>query len=575
MMKRFWLTLLVVSVLCILCRAQAATVQQVPSLSALRALPTPSSPDAVLLQGFYASGDGGDGLFVWNSASSLTDSTGTVIRPDGLGSSSPGRWIRDCPAAVRNAAWFGCVVGSTPAQVRQAIQGAHDDLPNVQNNASFMTASGRHAKDGRLLIPSGDWYVDQKLWFSLFVTVDGGNYSTTAIHLQANVYTDSAKPVWFIEYESIAGSNFNEAFGGGLYNITILCGSNPGASGVYLVGAQNVGVDQLYVGEFSLQGMTFSGSYFGSVWINGNGYGTRGPGLSFIGGLMSLSVNCANVEHINYDLTTDSSGEIIPYILVESTSGLNILTAEGEGSASNVFIKIFGSINVSIGNVNLNGFYNGMSGTGRAVRITENSTSTSIAQMFTLGGGAGLVDDDARSGGDNRPAGYHNLIYTRNYHQTGYFTSLNVDALTLGNAPVFNDVPGTLSALNLLPSAKYTIPGDSSINGNVRQGDSAYIDVPISGYKVGDGQLNLEVIADARDPGPTLSWDHKRFMVGIYRQNPSYLNRTTKIEDVVTGDAATCSWAFTFPNSTTMRVTFTAAANAVEIANFMIIDRCP
>lgn len=71
---------------------QALSVDHVVSnLAALRAATKANLPDAVFVQGGATEGDGGDGVFVWDSDSTASDDDGHVIAPAAGGS---GRWVR-------------------------------------------------------------------------------------------------------------------------------------------------------------------------------------------------------------------------------------------------------------------------------------------------------------------------------------------------------------------------------------------------------------------------------------------------------------------------------------------------
>lgn len=79
-------------------------ITEVATIAALKALATPASAIAVNVQGYLVRGDGGGGIFWWDSASATADNGGTIISPDSAPAS--GRWKRlySGPANVR---WFG------------------------------------------------------------------------------------------------------------------------------------------------------------------------------------------------------------------------------------------------------------------------------------------------------------------------------------------------------------------------------------------------------------------------------------------------------------------------------------
>lgn len=66
------------------------------TMVALRAITVTNLPSGAMadMSGYYAASDGGEGLFIWNSASTGSDNQGTIILPTGQSSVTPGRWIR-------------------------------------------------------------------------------------------------------------------------------------------------------------------------------------------------------------------------------------------------------------------------------------------------------------------------------------------------------------------------------------------------------------------------------------------------------------------------------------------------
>lgn len=92
----------------------------VSSIDDLRAINTTTIEDLckVVVGGYYVDGDGGGGVFHYDSTSVEADNDGTVIVPDAGG----GRWIREYSGPI-NIRWFGAV-GDGIADDTAAIQGA-------------------------------------------------------------------------------------------------------------------------------------------------------------------------------------------------------------------------------------------------------------------------------------------------------------------------------------------------------------------------------------------------------------------------------------------------------------------
>ncbi len=99
---------------------------QVDTIADLKALDVEVVPAnvAVIVLGYYETGDSGGGLFVYDNASSLADNYGTVIAPD----AGAGRWIRVWSGTV-SVRWFGCLGDGTTDETAR-IQAAFDAAEN-------------------------------------------------------------------------------------------------------------------------------------------------------------------------------------------------------------------------------------------------------------------------------------------------------------------------------------------------------------------------------------------------------------------------------------------------------------
>src|SRR5260370_27920531 len=83
----------------------AATKQ--PTYAALRASTLHTQAVVCDITGNLAQNDGGQGQFFWDSASTLADDGGTVLKPASV--SGAGRWRRNFADNIYNVKWFGAV----------------------------------------------------------------------------------------------------------------------------------------------------------------------------------------------------------------------------------------------------------------------------------------------------------------------------------------------------------------------------------------------------------------------------------------------------------------------------------
>ena len=117
------------------------TVNWVDKLASLRAMTHATSAPVVVVEGYGSAGDGGGGIFLWNSASTLADNDGTIIRPNDVVATSAGRWIRLYTGPV-NVRWFGAGLG------------LGSDLARIMSALVVLTATG-----GELFFPAATYFL--------------------------------------------------------------------------------------------------------------------------------------------------------------------------------------------------------------------------------------------------------------------------------------------------------------------------------------------------------------------------------------------------------------------------------
>ena len=89
------------------------------NITALKAVTGQADNQSIILLGHTAEGDGGGGIFRFDSSASNTDDNGYYIEPD-VGS---GRWIRDVDNSVYNVMWWGAIP-SASTDISSEINGA-------------------------------------------------------------------------------------------------------------------------------------------------------------------------------------------------------------------------------------------------------------------------------------------------------------------------------------------------------------------------------------------------------------------------------------------------------------------
>jgi hypothetical protein len=94
----------------------SANGSPVDTIPLLKALGTPSGYDQILVGGAAVLGDGGGGLFYWNSTSIDNDDGAITILPTGQLVGTPGRWKRVIEDGMVDPRWFGAdITGAVDA----------------------------------------------------------------------------------------------------------------------------------------------------------------------------------------------------------------------------------------------------------------------------------------------------------------------------------------------------------------------------------------------------------------------------------------------------------------------------
>jgi hypothetical protein len=108
-----------------------------------------------VLAGYNAIGDGGGGVFYWNTSAALVDDGGTILTHSAGG----GAWVRIFTGAV-NVRWFGAGLGGTDDAplIQKAIEAAlHDGVPWSAGKPTFTTG-------GTVCLPAGNYSIQQPIF---------------------------------------------------------------------------------------------------------------------------------------------------------------------------------------------------------------------------------------------------------------------------------------------------------------------------------------------------------------------------------------------------------------------------
>jgi len=262
---------------------------QVTTIAALKAVivsnsATPNGTQ-VYVTGYYAAGDGGQGYFVYNSASVAADNGGTIIQP----TAGVGRWLRVVTTNDINVRWFGA-----------KGDGITNDTTSIQSSVSVAVAAGGAG-----------------------VYIPRGRYLTNTITL---------------------GSNVN-LFGEGIGSTVLVQNSITGASYGTLFadsGSASTYVENLSISEITIDGQVASAGFEEHthlVSLSGvrNAAIRRVEFLGFRGdGLYLGSSPSAGIERHNINTVIDNC--VFDGVNKDNRNGISVIDSDGL-SVSNCLFK--------------------------------------------------------------------------------------------------------------------------------------------------------------------------------------------------------------------------------------------
>lgn len=180
------------------------TVQVVDTIAALKALTVATivNKSMYFVRGYSSAGDGGGGLFKWNSSDSSTDNVGTIVAPT-VGS---GRWNRVYDSGIFNVKWFGA-----------KGDGTTDDTTALQDALNAVDDT----YGGTVYFPGGKYIHSSALVLKKRTLLRGAGKTSTIIQsdhtgdgIQSTWTINSSTAVW-IDLEDLTIKNTNASNTGG------------------------------------------------------------------------------------------------------------------------------------------------------------------------------------------------------------------------------------------------------------------------------------------------------------------------------------------------------------------------
>ena len=126
-----------------------ASTKLVDSIAELKLI-SGSTADKLEVLGYYEKGDGGGGLFYWDSESTEVDNGGTVIQATGV---TTGRWKRVFSGAV-NVKWFGILPSSSSIENSDRLDGLINILKKYPEGSSSVQ---------EVYIPEGTYNINRTI----------------------------------------------------------------------------------------------------------------------------------------------------------------------------------------------------------------------------------------------------------------------------------------------------------------------------------------------------------------------------------------------------------------------------
>lgn len=183
---------------------------EVPTVAALRALgdgATPAGDGTAITHGCIAAGDGGGGLWRWDSSvlEATADNTGIIVKP--TGHTGNGAWVRVYDG-YPNVMWFGAYNNYTHAtETTAAFQTAIDYFGSASSTIPTQT---KH-----IYVPKGNYAINATIKLYSGVTLMGDGYQSTlsqATGLTGQIiglFASKASPNDYCQFAGVKDLAFN------------------------------------------------------------------------------------------------------------------------------------------------------------------------------------------------------------------------------------------------------------------------------------------------------------------------------------------------------------------------------
>ncbi|WP_294733574.1 hypothetical protein [uncultured Flavobacterium sp.] len=154
-------------------------IEVAKTIAEMQSSVTPVDDKLVYVKGYFNPGDGGEGFFVFKSASTQQDNLGTVFRSD---FTSEGKWIRQY-SGYMNVGYFGVQKGwANPVSGfsnSDRIQNMIDYASSYSSSSTEGLSQYNEEKDVTIFFPNGIYYIDKSLILKDEIRILG----STASHL--------------------------------------------------------------------------------------------------------------------------------------------------------------------------------------------------------------------------------------------------------------------------------------------------------------------------------------------------------------------------------------------------------